>query len=476
MGDPKGFLKVTRQNGGYRPVNERILDFNEVEQMLPETERKLQASRCMDCGVPFCHWACPVNNVMPEWQDSVYKGDWATAIHNLQSTNNFPEFTGRVCPALCEASCVLGLGDVAVSIRENEWFTVEKAFEDGLIKANPPTQKSGKKVAVIGAGPAGLACADQLNKAGHLVTLFEKDEEVGGLLRFGIPDFKLDKKVIERRVNILREEGLEIKTNMNVGKDISIADLQKQYDAICLTVGAKQPRDLNIEGRNLKGVYFAMDYLTQQNRSLTPKSPLQSTGEGTFISAKGLNVLVIGGGDTGSDCVGTANRQGAKSVTQIEIMPKPTTSRDETMPWPMWPTFLKTSSSHLEGCNRMWSISSKKFSGPGNQVSKLLAEKVKWSTPAPDGRRTMETIPNSEFEIEADLVFLAMGFTQPIHEGLLNDLGVEYDQRGNVKADESFLTSKPGIFVAGDAKRGASLVVWAIAEGRLAAEEINKYL
>ena len=474
MGNPQGFLNHKRQNSGYRTKENRINDYQEVEKQLSEDERIVQASRCMDCGVPFCHWACPVGNIMPEWQDFIYQGDWQKAIDKLQSTNNFPEFTGRVCPALCEPSCVLSLGDDPVTIRENELSVIEYAFKEGYIKPNPPQQRTEKKVAVIGSGPAGLATADQLNKLGHTVTIFEQDEAVGGLLRFGIPDFKLDKQIIDRRVNILIQEGIEIITNTTVGKDISIKDIQKDYDAVCITTGAKQPRDLPVPGRELKNIHFAMDYLTQQNRPSNPRLTLNNQQE-TIINAKGKNVLVIGGGDTGSDCVGTANRQGANSVTQIEIMPKPPITRDETMPWPNWPTILKTSSSHQEGCERLWNISSKQFIGKEGTVYKLQAEKVEWSIALPGERPKMTTLPESTFEINADLVLLAMGFTQPVHTGLLDDLKVTYDPRGNVVTN-NYQTNIPGIFAAGDVHRGASLVVWAIAEGREAAEAINNYI
>ncbi len=466
MGDTTGFLKYKRQESGYRPVEHRLQDFSEVERQLPETERKLQAARCMDCGVPFCHWACPVCNIMPEWQDAVYKGQWQKAYDLLQETNNFPEFTGRVCPALCEASCVLGLNDDPVTIRENELAVIEKAFANGYVKPNPPKVRTGKKVAIIGSGPAGLATAAQLNKAGHSVTVFEAEERIGGYLRYGIPDFKLDKKIIDRRVDILKKEGIEFKVSTVVGKALSTTQLRKDFDAVVLTMGAREPRDLKIEGRELKGIHFAMDFLRQQNKLVCcDKIP-----DDQLIKALGKNVVVIGGGDTGSDCVGTSNRQGARLVTQSEVLPKPPEDRTPDMPWPMWPKLLKTSSSHEEGCERKWNVLTKKFVAEKGQVKKIEAVEVEWQ-----GMKMVEK-PGSAFTIEADLVLLAMGFTQPVHSGLLDELGVKYDQRGNVAVDKNYMTSVPGVFAAGDTMRGASLVVWAIALGREAAANIDGFL
>ena len=496
MADPKGFLKINREPSGYRPVKERVRDFAEVEQRMDEPARRAQASRCMDCGVPFCHWACPVANVMPEWQDALYQGDWEKAIAILHSTNNFPEFTGRVCPALCEASCVLALENEPVTIRENELAVIEKAFASGYIKPKPPRVRTGKKIAVVGAGPAGLACADLLNKWGHTVTLYEKNEAVGGLLRFGIPDFKLDKTIIDRRVNILLQEGLEIKTGVLVGSHsresgnpggtvcIPAKQLQSEHDAICLTLGAEQPRDLQVPGRELTGVHFAMEFLTGQNRlnSETAGEAVEGANprirpnveESKCITAKAKHVLVIGGGDTGADCVGTANRQGAKSVTQIEIMPKPPVERTDAMPWPMWPTLYKESSSHKEGCERMWAVSTKKFEGESGAVKKVVCIKVEWISE--NGKQRLQEIPGSEFEISADLVLLAMGFVAPVHAGLLDALGVAYDARGNVAVNADYATSVPKIFSAGDTARGASLVVWAIQQGRAAATAMHRFL
>ncbi|HOO71069.1 MAG TPA: glutamate synthase subunit beta [Spirochaetota bacterium] len=471
MGDPQGFLKLKRKESGYRPVEERINDYSEVERQLPEEERKLQASRCMDCGVPFCHWGCPVGNIMPEWQDMIFRGRWEEAYHTLQETNNFPEFTGRVCPAPCEAGCVLSINDNAVTIRQNELSVIEKAFQLGLVKPRPPRERTGKKVAVIGSGPAGLACADMLNRAGHSVTLYEKEDSVGGYLRFGIPDFKLDKSIIDRRLDILREEGLVIKTGVEAGKDISGKKLLKENDALCLTIGARKTRNLDIEGRDLKGIHFAMEYLAQQNRIVRG----DSIPDDELIKALNKNVLVIGGGDTGSDCVGTANRQGAQRITQIEIMAQPPKQRTDNEPWPLWPRLYKTSSSHEEGCTRLWNVLAKKFIGEDGMVKKLLAARVEW-TDNGKGGLAMTEVPGSEFELEADLVLIAMGFEHVIHEGLVAELGLSLDARGNIALDEALMSSAEKVFAAGDSHRGASLVVWAIHEGRKAAEAINKYL
>ncbi len=471
MGNPKGFMEVARLEAGNRPIHERIADYGEVEQTLNDAERQLQASRCMDCGVPFCQWSCPVANTMPEWQDAIYRGKWDEAIKVLHSTNNFPEFTGRICPAPCEKGCVLNIHKEPVTIRENECATIENAFTLGYIKPQPPKSRTGKKVAVIGSGPAGMAAADLLNKWGHSVTLFEKDEAVGGLLRFGIPDFKLNKEVVERRMDVLKAEGLEVKTGVNVGVDIKAEQLLKDYDAVCIAIGAMKPRDLPIEGRDLKGVYYAMEFLTQQNRVIAGKE----FSEVERISAKDKHVLVIGGGDTGSDCVGTSNRHKAKSVTQIEIMPKPPVDRAEDNPWPYWPYTLKSSSSHEEGCEREWSLASKKFIGENGKVTGVEVVEVKWEKDA-SGRQVMSEIPGTNKVIKADLVFLSMGFVSPVHEGLCDGLKVEYDNRGNVKADDKKFTSVAKVFAAGDAVRGPSLVVHAIAEGRKMAENVHKFL
>jgi glutamate synthase (NADPH/NADH) small chain len=471
MGDPKGFMTVPRQNAGYRPAKERIYDFGEVEQTLNINDRKLQASRCMDCGIPFCHWGCPVGSKIPEWQDALYRGNKEEAYTILQSTNSFPEITGRICPAPCEKSCVLEIHEEPVTIRENECATIEQAFEAGLVTPNPPQTRTGKKVAVIGSGPAGLSAADLLNQAGHLVTVFEKNDAIGGLLRYGIPDFKLNKRVIDRRLAIFLEEGIEFKTGVHVGDDISKDELLKEFDAVVLAVGAENPRNLPVEGRDLEGVHYAMDFLTRQNKIVAG----QKLSEDDVISAKGKNVLVIGGGDTGSDCVGTSIRQQAKSVTQIEILPKPGEKRGDKDPWPYWPNILRTSSSHEEGCQRRWSLSTKRFIGEKGKLKQVEVVQVEWEKDE-TGRFRMKEIPGTGELLDVDLALLSMGFTQPVHSGLLDTLGVEYDQRGNVKVDEYKQTSVKKIFAAGDSEKGASLVVHAIEAGKVAARGIDAFL
>ncbi|KAA6302427.1 MAG: Glutamate synthase [NADPH] small chain [Candidatus Ordinivivax streblomastigis] len=470
MGNAKAFLTINRKEAGYRPVVDRVADFGEVEQTLNSEDRMLQASRCMECGVPFCHWACPVGNVIPEWQDLLYKGKWQEAYGLLISHNNFPEFTGRVCPALCEKSCVLNLENQPLTIRENEAAITEHAFSEGYVKAIPPQTRTGKKVAVIGSGPAGLAAADQLNKAGHTVTVYEKDETIGGLLRLGIPDFKLNKNIIERRLNILKEEGIHFETGVEAGKDLTVDKLLSKFDAICLAIGAGVPRDLPIEGRDLEGIYFALDFLKQQNRVISG----QTIAPNQVISAKNKNVLVIGGGDTGSDCVGTSVRQKAKKVTQIEILPVPPEGNNPDTPWPSYPNILKTSSSHKEGCERRWSLTSKRFMGENGKVTGVEVAEVEWLKDE-NGRFTMKETGKTEI-IPADLVLLSMGFTQPVHTGLLDNLGVKYDVRGNVEAVKPNESSIEKVFVAGDVTSGASLVVRAIVSGRQAAKAIEKVL
>jgi len=470
MGDPKGFMTVARLEAGYRPKEERIFDYGEVEQTLNEKDRKLQASRCMDCGIPFCHWGCPVGSKIPEWQDAVYRGNKEEAYYILHSTNSFPEITGRICPAPCEKSCVLAIHDEAVTIRENECATVEQAFEAGFIKANPPQTRTGKKVAVIGSGPAGLSAADLLNRAGHTVTVFEKNDAIGGLLRYGIPDFKLNKRVIDRRLALFVDEGIEFKTNVNVGVDIKKDKLLKDFDAVVLSIGAESPRNLEVEGRDLKGVHFAMEFLTQQNKIVSG----QEIAEGERILAEDKNVLVIGGGDTGSDCVGTSIRQKAKSVTQIEILPKPPENRVDNNPWPYWPNTLRTSSSHKEGCERRWSLNTKRFIGENGQLKQVEIVQVEWKQEA--GRWMMNEVEGTTEILDVELVLLSMGFTQPVHAGLLDSLGVEYDQRGNVKVNEEKQTSVDKIFAAGDTERGASLVVHAIQAGKVVAQSVDTYL
>jgi len=469
MGNPKGFIEIERKVGGYRPINERIFDYGEVEQTLNENDRKDQASRCMDCGIPFCHSSCPVESNIPEWQDAVYRGKWGEAYDLLSATNSFPEFTGRICPAPCEKSCVLAIHDEAVTIRENECSIVEKAFDMGHVAEQIPTKRTGKKIAVIGSGPAGLSAADLLNQAGHTVTVFEQDDKVGGLLRYGIPDFKLNKTVIDRRINLFVKEGITFKVNTKVGVDLPADKLMKDFDAVCLACGAMDPRDLPAEGRELKGIYFAMDFLRQQNKVVSG----ENVDETIRVSAKDLKVLVIGGGDTGSDCVGTSIRQKAAFVTQIEILPKPSKKRGEDNPWPYWPNTLRTSSSHLEGCERRWSLVTKRFIGENGHLKGVEVAQVEWVRD--NGRMIMKEIPGTEELIEADLVLLSMGFLSPVHAGLLDSLGVEYDPRGNVKSLDNS-TNLDKIFVAGDVTRGASLVVWAIRSGRDAAKRIHKYI
>ncbi len=471
MGNPKGFLEIGRKTAGYRPIKERIKDYSEVEQILDEKDRKDQASRCMDCGIPFCSWGCPVSNNMPEWQDAIYKGDWKEAITVLSQTNNFPEVTGRICPAPCEHACTLNIHEEPVTIRENECATVEKAFEYGYIVAQPPKKRTGKKVAVIGSGPAGLSCADLLNKWGHEVTVFEKDEEVGGLMRFGIPDFKLDKEVIERRVSIFKEEGMKIETNCHVGVDIKGKDLLNDFDAVVLAIGAMKPRDLTVEGRELNGVHFAMEFLGQQNRVVAGK---KFTAKAR-LKAKGKNVLVIGGGDTGSDCVGTSIRQGASLVQQIEILPKPPEKRAEDNPWPYWANTLRTSSSHKEGCERSWLVNTKKLIGDENgNVTGAEVVDVEWKKE--NGQFKMIEVPGSNRVIKAEIVLLSMGFVHCIHEGLADELSLKYDQRGNIVINEKQATSTAKVYACGDAASGASLVVRAIASGRKTAENIHNEL
>jgi len=470
MADINGFLKVKRKEAGNRPVTERIRDNSEVEQILNSEDRMLQASRCMDCGIPFCHWSCPVDNLIPEWNDLLYRGNWKGAYQRLAATNNFPEFTGRICPASCEHACVLNINNEPVTIRENEVAIVERAFAEGYIKPQIPENRSGKKVAVIGSGPAGMAAADLLNQAGHTVTLFEKDNKPGGLLRYGIPDFKLSKDTVDRRIDLMIKEGVIVKTLVKVGRDILASDLEKDFDAVCVSIGAGHPRNLNIEGRDLTGINFAMDFLTLQNRV--------NSGEidpsGNPLSAEGKKVLVIGGGDTGSDCVGTSIRQKAERVIQIEILPKPPLQRTEDNHWPYFGKVLKTSSSHEEGCERFWNLSSVRFTGKNFTVKGVEVEDVEWINTG--GKYTMKPVQGSRRIIEADLVLIAMGFVHPVLDDIVSDLGVELNIRNNIKVNDNFMTSRRQFFAAGDSISGASLVVNAIASGRKVAKEIDSYL
>jgi glutamate synthase (NADPH/NADH) small chain len=473
MGDIKGFMKFEREDFSNEPPAERIKHFKEFHLHMPEEKLRQQGARCMDCGVPFCQSGCPINNIIPDWNDLVYKDRWAQASERLQKTNNFPEFTGRVCPAPCENSCVLAINQPAVTIKNIEVSIVEKAYQNNWLKPQPPEHRLNQKVAIVGSGPAGLAAADQLNKAGYHVTIYEKNEVVGGLLALGIPDFKLEKSVIERRVKRMREEGVKIKTKVHVGKDIALKDLLADFDAIVLAGGAEQPRDIPIEGRQLKGVHFAMDFLTQQNRI----NQGQKIAEADHISAKGKKVVVLGGGDTGSDCIGTSNRQGALMVKNFELLSKPPKERSADNPWPNWAFIERTSTSQEEGVERDFGILTKKFSGENGIVKELHAVRVEFGPKDPvTGRSAMKEIPGSEFVVETDLVLLALGFLGPVKNGMLQEAGVALDERGNVKTDNHRMTSLPGIFAAGDMRRGQSLVVWAINEGRTAAQGVQRYL
>jgi glutamate synthase (NADPH) small chain len=483
MGKPTGFTEFNRQLPAKIPVRERLKNYNEFVLRYSDTELNEQSGRCMDCGVPFCHNGCPLGNVIPEFNDAVYNKDWKEAYDILSSTNNFPEFTGRICPAPCESSCVLGINKPAVAIEEIEKHIIEIAFEKGFVQAHQPNMRTGKKVAIVGSGPAGLAAAAQLNSVGHTVTVFERDDAPGGLLRYGIPDFKLEKWVIDRRVNILVEEGVQFRCNANVGVNVSINDLLREYNAIVLAGGSTIPRDLPVLGRELKGVHFAMQFLKQQNKRNAGKDPLANAGiESNIytenISAAGKNVVVIGGGDTGSDCVGTSNRHGAKSVTQFEVLPKPPESRTDLMPWPTYPMVLKTTSSHEEGVQRHWSIATKAFIG--DEQGNLKALKIvdlEWKTPAEGGPAKFIEVPGSEREIPCELALLAMGFIAPQKEGMLTELDIDLDKRGNIKATEkSYQANIAKIFTAGDMRRGQSLVVWAISEGRECARKVDESL
>jgi glutamate synthase (NADPH/NADH) small chain len=480
MGKATGFLEQTRELPKAKSPEERVKDYKEFVPAIPSKELiNEQSSRCMDCGVPFCHSGCPLGNIIPEFNDACYNENWEDAIKILKSTNNFPEFTGRICPAPCESACVLGINQPPVAIELIEKTIVEKAYELDLIKPEPPKERTGKTVAIIGSGPAGLAAADQLNKAGHTVTVFERAAEVGGLMRFGIPDFKFDKGVIERRVELMRKEGVTFKTNTNVGVDISADELKNSYDAVVLTGGSTVPRDIPIPGRELKGIHPAMEFLSQQNTRNAGKTELKNH-RGELIEeimATGKNVMVIGGGDTGSDCVGTSNRHGAASITQIELLERPPMERAESTPWPMWPYKLRTSTSHEEGAQRDWALFTKEFVGDedGNLKGVILQD-MGWSDPEPGKKPKWEVKEGTEREVACELALLAIGFLHPQQNGLLNDLGVNYDERGNVKDNGKYATNVDKVFAAGDMRRGQSLVVWAISEGRECAYNVDEFL
>jgi len=467
MADPKGFMKYAREGPKRRPVELRIQDWREFYEPIPEDKLKAQGARCMDCGVPFCqsNHGCPVVNLIPEWNDLVHRGRWKDALKALHATNNFPEFTGRLCPAPCESACVLGINSDPVSIRIIEWNIIDKGFDEGWVAPVLPVARTGRTVAVVGSGPAGLAAAQQLARAGHRVTVFEKADRIGGLLRYGIPDFKMEKWVIDRRLEQMKAEGVEFRTNIHVGVDISADELRRQFDVVCLALGAELARELPVPGRELKGIHPAMDYLVQQNKRNAGDVITEEP-----ITAKGKRVVIIGGGDTGSDCLGTTHRQGCLEVHQFELLPEPPPARAESTPWPLWPMQLRSSHAHEEGCDRQWSVSTTRFSAHNGHVTKLHAHRVTFE----NGR--FIPMPGTEFEMEVNLVLLAMGFTGPVKNGLLDSLGVKYDARGNVVVDENYMTSVEGVFAGGDVKRGASLIVWAIAEGRKMAAGVDKYL
>jgi glutamate synthase (NADPH) small chain len=481
MGKPTGFMEIQRVNEPSLPVSDRVRNYREFVLHLPDDQAGRQGARCMDCGIPFCQPGCPINNIIPDWNDLVYRQQWRQALDVLHSTNNFPEFTGRVCPAPCEAACTLNINNDPVTIKSIEHAIIDKGWAEGWVKPQTPVRKTGKKVAVVGSGPAGLACAQQLARAGHDVVVFEKNDRIGGLLRYGIPDFKMEKQHIDRRLEQMQAEGVEFRPGVCVGRKtpdikgvynlaqefVPAEQLLEQFDAVVLAGGAENPRDLPVPGRELQGVHFAMEFLPQQNRRVAGD---RVAGQ---ILATGKHVIVIGGGDTGSDCVGTSNRQGALSVTQFELMPMPPEEEHKPLTWPNWPIKLRTSSSHEEGCNRDWAVSTKRFTGSKGKVEKLVAARVEWKKDA-GGQMRMQEMPGSEFEMRADLVLLAMGFVSPVHAGPMEELGLERDQRGNVKADtDGYRTSNPKVFAAGDMRRGQSLVVWAIREGRQCARAVD---
>ena len=472
MGKITGFMEYRRELPKKAPVAERIHHYGEFEGELSEEKLKLQGARCMDCGIPFCHNGCPLGNLIPDWNDLTYRGHWQEAIDALHATNNFPEFTGRVCPAPCEEACVLNINDDPVAIKLIERSIIDTAWKMGLVRPQTAPRRTGKKVAVIGSGPAGMACAQQLARAGHDVVCFERDDRIGGLLRYGIPDFKMEKWHIDRRVEQMQAEGVEFRTSVRAGIDVTAAALRKDFDAVVLACGATAPRDLPVPGRELGGIYFAMEFLPQQNKRVAGDTVPPEIS----LTAEDKDVIVIGGGDTGSDCIGTSNRQRAKSITQLEILPRPPEMRTAEMPWPYWPMIFRTSTSHEEGATRDFAVATKKFSGKNGHVTALHGTYVEWVA-GEDGRMKMQDVPGSEFELPADLVLLAMGFVGPEKEGLVSDLGVELDGRGNVACDDEFMSvNVPGVFACGDARRGQSLVVWAIWEGRECARGVDAHL
>ncbi len=472
MGKVTGFMEAPRKMPRKRPVGERIKDFLEVYEVFSEEQAREQGSRCMDCGIPFCHKGCPLGNIIPDWNDLVYRDKWREAIERLHLTNNFPEFTGRICPAPCEAACVLGINDDPVTIEMIENAIADRAWEEGWVRPKPPRRLTGRRVAIVGSGPAGLAAAQQLRRRGHEVTVFEKADRIGGLLRYGIPDFKLEKWVVDRRLDQMSQEGVQFRTGVHVGVDLPAAELRESHDAVLIATGSEKSRDLPIPGRDLDGIHFAMDFLCQQNRRVAG----DLLDPDSVITARGKHAIVIGGGDTGSDCIGTCHRQGALSVTNLELLERPPDERDPSTPWPGWPLIFRTSTSHEEGGTRLFSVMTKRFIGEGGRISALEAVKIRFGEPDETGQRPLHEIPDSTFRIRGELVLLAMGFVHPVQAGLLRDLGIKLDARGNAETDSRYMTSEQGIFAAGDAHRGQSLVVWAIREGRDAAEAIHAYL
>jgi glutamate synthase (NADPH) small chain len=470
VGKTTGFLEIQRKKWPTRPIAERLRDWKEVYLPFPDADLQKQGARCMDCGVPFCHQGCPLGNLIPDWNDLVYKDRWRDAIERLHATNNFPEFTGRLCPAPCEGSCVLGINDDPVTIKAIEVSIIDHAFEQGWVRPEPPSMRTGKKVAVVGSGPAGLAAAQQLNRAGHSVIVFERADRIGGLLRYGIPEFKMEKRHLDRRLALMEKEGVVFQTNAHIGVDVPVGDLRRDFEAIVLAGGACAPRDLSIPGRELGGIHFAMEYLTLSNK----RCEGDAVADDVFISARGKRVVIIGGGDTGADCLGTVHRQGALSVHQFELLPRPPDTRAEDNPWPQWPNIFRVSSAHEEGGERVYSVSTQRFVGEGGQVTKLEALKVEMVRQG--GRLDFKAIAGSEFTLDVDLVLLAMGFVGPEKPGMLSQLGVTLTDRGNVARDADWMTSVPGVFACGDMQRGQSLIVWAIAEGRSCARGVDAYL